>query len=121
MEDKMLVISYVIYMVLSAVITVWVAGTLHKNGRAFLTDAFKNNSELADSVNHLLVVGFYLISFGYMSYQLKTNVPPGNWAQLIEILSAKFGVILLLLGGMHFFNIYVFNRIRSSGLTATGK
>lgn len=113
----MLVVSYIIYICLSITVTVWVAKTLHKNGRAFLVDAFKNNSELADSINHLLVVGFYLINLGYMSYHLKTNIPPQTWAQMIEVLSAKIGIILLVLGTMHFLNIYIFNKMRNKGLS----
>jgi len=35
-----------------------VAQTLRHNGRSFLIDAFHGNRELADSVNHLLVVAF---------------------------------------------------------------
>src|SRR3712207_7026266 len=47
--------------------------TLFRSGRAFLIDAFHQNEALADSVNHLLVVGFYLINLGYVSLALKTT------------------------------------------------
>ena len=70
------IVSYAIYAFLSISITIWVAKTLHTNGRAFLIDAFKNNSALADSVNHLLVVGFYLVNLGYMSWVLKLSERP---------------------------------------------
>jgi len=50
--------TYVIYIALSIPLTVWVAQTLHKNGRIFLIDSFHGNEQLAGSVNHLLVVGF---------------------------------------------------------------
>ena len=63
--------TYAIYIVLSIALTALVAQTLHKNGRIFLVDAFKGNEKLADSVNHLLVVGFYLINIGYVSLALK--------------------------------------------------
>ena len=49
---------YLLYLIWSILATVWVARTLHKNGRIFLVDAFGGSEELADSVNHLLVVGF---------------------------------------------------------------
>lgn len=35
---------------------------------------------------------------------------------MFELLSYKLGVVLLILGGMHFFNIYVFNRMRKNAL-----
>jgi len=60
-----IIICYVAYLAVSLAVTIWVAQTLHRNGRSFLIDAFQGNRELADSVNHLLVVGFYLINFGY--------------------------------------------------------
>jgi hypothetical protein len=40
--------TYVIYLVLSLILTIWVAHTLHKNGRIFLVDAFQGNAALAD-------------------------------------------------------------------------
>ena len=57
---------YFSYLAISVAVTVWVARTLHKSGRVFLLDAFHGNAELADSVNHLLVVGFYLVNVGYI-------------------------------------------------------
>jgi tryptophan-rich sensory protein len=46
------------YLLSSISLTVWVARTLHKNGRIFLVDSFLGNEALADSINHLLFVGF---------------------------------------------------------------
>ena len=106
------VVTYLVYLAISIGLTVWVARTLHKNGRSFLVDAFHGNEGLADSVNHLLVVGFYLINLGYVSLALKTEQTLANTGESIELLSAKVGVVLLVLGGMHFLNLYVFSRIR---------
>jgi hypothetical protein len=79
-----------------------------------LIDAFHGNAELADSVNHLLVVGFYLINIGFVSLALKTAATIDTSRAAIELLSDKMGMVLLILGGMHFFNLYVFSRIRRS-------
>jgi hypothetical protein len=65
------ILTYAVYLVASIALTVWVAKVLFKNGRIFLVDIFHGNAELADSVNKLLVVGFYLINIGYMSMELK--------------------------------------------------
>jgi len=107
---------YLIYLIISILLTVWVARTLHKNGRIFLVDCFGGNEAMADSVNHLLVVGFYLINLGYVSLALKTDTPPVETQQVIENLSGKIGVVLLVLGGMHFFNLIVFSKLRKRGL-----
>src|SRR6476620_5669963 len=105
---------YLTYLAICLTVTVWVARTLHKNGRIFLVDAFHGNTELADSVNHLLVVGFYLINIGFVSLALKTADVITTSRAAIELLSDKMGMVLLILGGMHFFNLYVFSRIRRS-------
>jgi hypothetical protein len=106
-----LVLTYIAYIVLSVVLTAWVAQTLHKNGRVFLIEVFHGDEALADSVNHLLVVGFYLINFGYISLALKLGYEIHDTRESIEALSWKIGLVLLVLGAMHFFNLFVFNKI----------
>jgi hypothetical protein len=110
-----IVVSYLVYLAISLSVTVWVARTLRKNGRVFLMDAFHGNAELADSVNSLLVVGFYLINVGYVTLALKTSDTLGGARQSIELVCDKIGVVLLVLGIMHFFNLYLFNRLRRRG------
>ncbi len=112
-EDITIVITYLVYVLISVTLTIWVARTLHKRGAIFLVDAFHGNAELAASVNHLLVVGFYLINIGFVSLALKTGAVIATSRQAIEMLSDKLGFVLLILGGMHFFNLFVFSRIRS--------
>lgn len=111
-----LVITYASYVVLSIGLTVWVARTLFRHGRVFLVDVFEGNQELADSVNHLLVVGFYLVNLGYVSLALKLGYDVSDVRQGIEALSWKVGLVLVVLGGMHFLNLYVFSRIRTRAL-----
>ena len=106
-----IVITYAAYLVISIFLTVWVARTLHKNGRVFLIEVFNGDEALADSVNHLLVVGFYLINLGYVTLALKIGDTIDTPQQGIEALSYKVGLVLLVLGGMHFFNLLIFQRI----------
>lgn len=107
---------YIIYIIISILLTIWVARTLFKNGRLFLVDTFKGNEALADSVNRLLVVGFYLINFGYISYALSESGNPVTLREGLELLSVKIGGILLILGFMHFFNLFVFANMRKKAL-----
>ena len=104
--------TYLVYLAISIALTIWVARTLHKNGRVFLVDVFHGNENLADSVNHLLVVGFYLINFGYVSLALKLGYEVTTAQEGIEALSVKVGMVLLVLGAMHFFNLFIFSRMR---------
>jgi len=111
--------TYLIYLAISIALTIWVARTLHKNGRVFLVDVFHGNDALADSVNHLLVVGFYLINFGYVSMALKLGYVVATAQEAMEALSVKIGMVLIVLGGMHFFNLFVFSRMRRRSTSRT--
>ena len=112
MNSNWMITTYLAYLLVSVCLTVWVARTLHKNGRIFLVDVFHGNEPLADSVNHLLVVGFYLINLGYVSLALKLGYTVATTQEGIEALSVKVGMVLLVLGGMHFFNLFIFSRMR---------
>ncbi len=112
--------TYLIYLAVSIALTIWVARTLHKNGRVFLVDVFHGNEALADSVNHLLVVGFYLINFGYVSLALKLGYNVATPQEGIEALSVKVGMVLLVLGAMHFFNLFIFSRMRRRASLVNG-
>jgi hypothetical protein len=111
-----LVGTYLTYLGISVALTVWVARTLHKNGRIFLVDSFHGNEPLADSVNHLLIVGFYLINVGYVALALKYGAIAHNAQQFLETLSTKVGLVLVVLGAMHFFNLFVFSKMRKRSL-----
>ena len=112
-------IAYISYLTLSAAATVWVGRTLFQNGTPFLRDVFKDNADLADAVNKLLVVGFYLINFGYVVLALRIGGSVNSTRGIFETVSTKLGVVLLVLGAMHFFNLLVFSRIRRRSVLLT--
>ena len=107
------ILTYAVYLTISIALTIWVARVLFNNGRIFLVDIFHGNTELADSVNKLLVVGFYLINIGYMSLALKEAGYIPNIQVVVEVLSFKLGWIILILGGMHFLNLAIFFKLRN--------
>ena len=111
MSGQYLIPVYGAYAVISVGLTVWIARTLFKNGAVFLEDVFADQPRMAEAVNRLLVVGFYLLNLGYASLLLKAD-PSGSAVQAVEILSWKLGLLLLSLGAMHFANRVVFHRIR---------
>lgn len=120
-SNLFVVFSYVLYVIISVALTIWVARTLSRNGILFLIDAFGGNERLAHSVNHLLVVGFYLINIGYVTLALKYGDKPSTVQQAIEFLSTKVGLVLLVLGAMHFLNLRVFSNMRKRALLRNEK
>jgi|GEM_PF-1115054 len=107
---------YLAYVVLTVGITIWVARTLRTHGRVFLTYGQEDQGELNDALSHLLVIGFYLVNFGVISFALKATTQASDISSAIELLSTKVGVILLVIGGMHFFLLAMFASIRSTNL-----
>ena len=107
---------YIAYFLVSLGMTIWVGRTLHKNGRLFLVEAFSGHQAMADSVNHLLLVGFYLINLGFVLLFLRIGLKPTNLVEGVEYISTKLGIVVLVLGGMHFFNMFNFSKMRKKGL-----
>lgn len=104
--------TYATYLVIAVPLTIWVARTLFHNGRVFLVECFKGNEHLADSVNRLLVVGFYLVNLGFVSLYLRVTGDVNDTRGIFETVSSKIGIVMLALGVMHFFNLLVFTRMR---------
>ena len=110
------VVAYVIYLLISIGLTVWVARTLSRNGRVFIGDVLQGNEKLADAVNQLLVVGFYLVNIGFVTLYLRSGETIRDARGLFEALSLKLGVVLLVLGVMHLGNVWVLNKMCRRGI-----
>ena len=109
-------LTYLLYLVLTVAVTVWVARTLFANGQVFLYDIFKGNEALAKSVNKLLQVGFYLVNLGYAVYTMKIMRGILTATDMAEELSQKIGFIILILGAWHLINIWVLFKLRRRAL-----
>ena len=102
----MVELAYGLYLLISIGMTIWVAHTLSTNGEVFLVQCFGHNAEVAKSTNHLLVVGFYLVNIGFITLTLSNGTEPVTWPEMIRFLSGKVGLAVIVLGGMHFFNMH---------------
>jgi len=109
--DNLRLTDYLIYLVASVLVTVWVGNTLFRSGRAFLVSVFQEPG-VADSVNRLLVVGFYLVNLGAAALLINAGGSPATIGDMIQETITRIGVVLLVLGAMHFFNMLIFHMIR---------
>lgn len=112
----MIELTYAAYLIISIAMTIWVARTLSESGLVFLVDSFGGNSRLAQSVNRMLVVGFYLLNIGYILLSLKTNKEIDSLRVCMEFLSQQVGFVLLVLGVLHLFNVVVIAKWRSRAI-----
>ena len=107
--------AYITYLLIAIPITIWVATTLSRNGKIFLADVFKAEAGLAEAVNTLLVVGFYLLNLGFVMLFLRAGNEVHDLTGLFEQLSVKVGTVMLILGAVHFVNVLVFSSMRRKG------
>ena len=107
-----LAVGYLIYLMLSVGITVFVGQTLHRHGRVFIIHCVQGNVHLADTVNHLLLIGFYLTNIAFVLLMLRSQTVPNEWVDVATLLTDKLGMVLTTLGAMHFVNIAVLMGIR---------
>jgi hypothetical protein len=108
------VVSYVIYLAISGALTFWAARTLSQAGREFLVTVYGDAERLPEAVTHLLMVGYYLVDFGFVCLYLRTGASVNDARELFEGLSRKLGVVMLMLGMMHLGNVFVLHWIRRS-------
>jgi hypothetical protein len=106
---------YLLYLAVSVGLTVWVATTLSRNGRVFLEDVF-DDERLANAVNQLLVMGFYLLNLGFVTVAMRSGETIGDTSKALETLSVKIGSVLLVLGVLHFCNVFFLGRYRRGRL-----
>ncbi len=118
----MLGLTYLLYIGISLTLTFWVGHTLNKNGHIFLMENYADNLALAQAINSMLLVGFYMINIGFISYTLKiTRGMPVNYAQVLEFLSVKVGFIAIILGVMHFVLMFALQQYSATRRTAQRK
>ena len=106
------ILVYAAYVAVAVGLTTWLARTLFRNGTAFLHDVFEDRPALADALNRLLVVGFYMLNMGYAFYVLRSGRGLDAFSA-VQFLVNKLAILLLTLAGLHFVNVFVFWQIRS--------
>jgi hypothetical protein len=108
---------YLSYVLLSVVATIWVGRTLAINSEVFLARRFQENKHLAHATSHLLAVGFYLFHIGVALLLLKTTASITDGAGVLEVLSAKIGVVLFVLAASHFTHVLFYSRLKPGEIT----
>ena len=110
--DGNVVIVYVAYAMTAIGLTAWLARTLSRNGAVFLRDVFKEKQALAEAVNRLLVVGFYMLNLGYALFVLRGSGGMDAF-EAVQFFVNRLSRLLLALALLHFVNVLVFWRIRA--------
>src|SRR5262245_19247856 len=114
MTDPALLVM-VPYAAIAVFLTIWLARQLSRHGLVFLRTVFEGRDDLAAAINQLLVIRFYLVNLGWALLVLRADeLHTATATDAAAMLVNRLGVLLLLLGLAHLFNLYVFHRVRRS-------
>ena len=102
-----------IYIVVAVTMTIWLAGTLYRNGLELLRQRNDQQPLLAQATSRLLVIGFALFTLGYAFLLLRIE---GEMTGIdaLQFLVQRLGILLVSLGLIHLLNTLIFLRFRRS-------
>lgn len=112
------VFTYLVYVVICVTVAIWVGRTLRRNGIIYLTEGHEVQRALQEALSHLLMVGFYLVSFGVICFVLKHDREILDAKGSIELLSTKLGTVLVFLGAFHLVALAGLARSRNQATSA---
>jgi hypothetical protein len=108
--------AYIIFLTLIIFIIVYVGRYFYSNGRIFIISLFKGNVVLADKINKLLLIAYYLFNIGYSFIKLKQWQKISNNEMLFSSLASNIGVLIFILAVIHYFNMLVIYQLSKSKL-----
>jgi len=101
------IITYIIYLLISFYITISVGWMCYQNGRVYLKNIFSHHPNWVTPINKLLLMGYYLINLGYITFNLNDWENIVTPLMMVDGLLFKLGYLLVALGVLHYFNIWV--------------
>jgi hypothetical protein len=107
-----LVVS-VLYLLVAVSLTIWLAGTLYRNGLQLLREREGQHPVLAEATSRLLVIGFALFTLGFAFLLWQVEDQMSN-VEALQFLIRRLGILLVSLGLIHLVNTLIFLRFRRS-------
>ncbi len=99
------IVAYFLYFAITFFIIVKVGRICYLNGNVFVSQLIPNHEDLCKKINHLLLIGYYLLNIGYCTMTIISWEKIERFSQLVEIISLKTALIVLIIAGMHYLNI----------------
>ena len=100
-------LAYIIYLLLTYLLTVHAGMRFYRNGRVYIKTLLGDDNHLADAINRLLLTGYYLLNLGYAALMIRCWKTVSTPADLITSVADKTGTITLTLALVHFCNMLV--------------
>lgn len=103
--------THLLFLALAVPLALGTGRVLLAHGTPFLTDVY-GREDLAASVNRLVVIGFSLLTTGFVLLLVRAGGEVRSATELLETLSVKLGVVMVLLGVVHLATISTFGSVR---------
>lgn len=103
---------HLLYLAISIAFTVLVGHSLFSCGKPYLLECL-GNKKTANAVNRLFLAGFYLMNIGLVLVLLENGEAGESLRSNLEALAERVGFVALVMGCMHFNNLFWCELIRS--------
>lgn len=100
-------LSYFLYLAITYWVTVHVGWIFYRNGRVYILSLLKGEQAITDSINRILLTGYYLVNLGYAAWMIHLWKPVHTLTDMLETVTFMVARILLTLGALHFVNMAV--------------
>ncbi|HLA57373.1 MAG TPA: hypothetical protein VK622_01360 [Puia sp.] len=112
--------AYIVYLILTGFIIVFVGKLFYRNGRMFILGLMKDDAARTDHLNNILLVAYYLFNIGYAFVKLSFWQSIENLAKLVSSIANNMSVLIFILASTHYLNmvlIWYLSRSKKSPLT----
>jgi hypothetical protein len=99
--------AYFVFVMLMVFIILYVGKYFYTNGRIFILSLFKGHAGLTDSINKILLIGYYLLNIGYTFLKLKSWQRIHTLEAWFSSLAVNMGALILILAVLHYCNMLV--------------
>ncbi|MET0462539.1 MAG: hypothetical protein ABW007_05280 [Chitinophagaceae bacterium] len=100
-------IAYLLYLAVTYCITVHVGLVFFRNGRVYILDLLKGEERIANSINRMLLLGYYLLNLGYAALMIRSWPTMHSWLEIFVSIGIMTGRIMLILSVIHYANMAI--------------
>ena len=98
--------TYIIYLLLSSTIVLWVGEACYKNGQVYILNYFPDRINFGNGINNLLRIAYYLLNIGLIVWSLNTMNHINSLEEVILEITKRLSYMILIIASLHFINIY---------------
>jgi len=99
--------AYGVFIGLMVFIILVVGKICYRNGNVFVAALIPGHLVLCQQINKMLLIGYYLVNIGYCAVNLSFWQHISSMPMLVEVIAIKMAGIIIILSGLHYFNIYI--------------